>query len=218
MPPLKTNCARIERMRPYEELLISASQTGHVLKRENIYGSGPPVDQLCQEAQTMVTTHCTKSVVDFGAGCGALQQYLPSSVRYLGIESDPNAVEMAKQKGRNVVVGDVTKTDLPDNSFEVCAMLEVLEHIDAYEAVLQEVHRVTASKFIMTVPNIAVLPIMSESQVVPWHLLEATHVNFFTPGSLEKVLKSVFSRVKVWEINEWFKPGLHMNIAAVAWK
>jgi hypothetical protein len=53
---------------------------------------------------------------------------------------------------------------------------------------------------------------------VPWHLLEATHVNFFTPGSLEKVLKRVFSRVKIWEINEWFKPGLHMNIAAVAWK
>jgi ubiquinone/menaquinone biosynthesis C-methylase UbiE len=205
-------------MRPYEELLLSVSQTGRVLKRENIYGSGPPVDQLCQEAQTMVTTYCTKSVVDFGAGCGALQQYLPSTVRYLGIESDPNAVEMAKQKGRNVVVGDVTKTDLPDNSFDVCAMLEVLEHIDAYEAVLREVHRVTASKFIMTVPNIAVLPIMSESQVVPWHLLEATHVNFFTPGSLEKVLKHVFSRVKIWEINEWFKPGLHMNIAAVAWK
>jgi len=205
-------------MRPYEELLQSASQIGRVLKREHIYGSGPPVDALCQEAQTMVTAHCTKSVVDFGAGCGALQQYLPSGVRYLGIESNPSAVEMAKQKGRNVVQGDVTETGLANDSFEVCAMLEVLEHIDAYEQVLREVHRVTASKFIMTVPNIGVLPKMSESQVVPWHMLEATHVNFFTPGSLEKVLKRFFSRVKVWEINQWFQPGLHMNIAAVAWK
>ena len=198
--------------------MIQASQVGRVLKRENIYGSGPPVDHLCQEAQTMVKTHCTRSVVDFGAGCGALQQYLPATVRYLGIESDPNAVELAKRKGRNVVVGDVANTDLPKDSFDVCAMLEVLEHIDDYERVLTEVHRVTASKFIITVPNIAVLPVMSESQVVPWHLLEATHVNFFTPGSLEKTLKRVFTRVKVWEINEWFKPGLYMNIAAVAWK
>jgi 2-polyprenyl-3-methyl-5-hydroxy-6-metoxy-1,4-benzoquinol methylase len=207
-----------DRMRPYEELLVNASQTGRILKRENIYGSGPPVDHLCQEAQKLVATHCTKSVVDFGAGCGALQQYLPSTIRYLGIESDPNAVEMAKQKGRNVVIGDVTKTDLPNGSFDVCAMLEVLEHIDDYERVLAEVHRVTASKFIMTVPNIAVLPATSEYQMVPWHLLEATHVNFFTPGSLEKMLKRFFRRVQVWEINQWFRPGLFMNIAAVAVK
>jgi SAM-dependent methyltransferase len=205
-------------MRPYEETMVHASQTGLVLKRDHIYGSGPPVDQLCDAARDMARKHCTTSVVDFGAGCGALQQYLPANVRYLGIEADPHAVELAKQKGRNVVVGDVTKTDLADNSFDACAMFEVLEHIDAYERVLQEVHRVTASKFIMSVPNIAVLPIMSEFQVVPWHILEATHVNFFTAGSLEKVLKRLFSRVEVWEINEWFKPGLHMNIAAVAWK
>jgi ubiquinone/menaquinone biosynthesis C-methylase UbiE len=143
---------------------------------------------------------------------------LPSAVRYLGIESDPHAVELAKQKGRNVIVGDVTNTNLAADSFEVCAMLEVLEHIDDYERVLAEVRRVTASKFLITVPNIAVLPVMSESQVVPWHMLEGTHVNFFTPGSLEKVLKRFFARVKVWEINQWFKPGLYMNIAAVAWK
>ena len=128
------------------------------------------------------------------------------------------AVALAKTFNRNVQMGDVTASGLPDNSFEVCAMLEVLEHIDDYEKVLAEAHRVCASKCVMTVPNIAVLPQMSESQVVPWHMLEATHVNFFTPGSLEKVLKRYFSRVQVWEINQWFQPKLYMNIAAVAWK
>lgn len=205
-------------MRPYEELLIQASQTGRVLKRENIYGSGPPVNALSGDAQRLVREHCRKSVVDFGAGCGALQQYLPASVYYLGLEMNPQAVALAKTFNRNVQVGDVTASGLPNNSFEVCAMLEVLEHIDDYERVLAEAHRVCASKFIITVPNIAVLPQMSESQVVPWHMLEATHVNFFTPGSLEKVLKRYFPRVEVWEINQWFQPKLHMNIAAVASK
>jgi ubiquinone/menaquinone biosynthesis C-methylase UbiE len=125
---------------------------------------------------------------------------------------------MAKEKGRNVILGDALKTGLGDNSYEVCAMVEVLEHIDDFEAALSEARRVAASRLVMTVPNIGVIPAMSEFLFVPWHLLEATHVNFFTPGSLEHVLLRVFPRVTVWKINQWFQPNLHMNIAAVAWK
>jgi ubiquinone/menaquinone biosynthesis C-methylase UbiE len=205
-------------MRPYEEVLIEASRTGRVLKRQHIYGSGPPVDELSGDAQNLVKEYCSNSVVDFGAGCGALQQYLPASCRYLGIEKNPVGVQMAKEKGRNVILGDVLKTGLADNSYEVCTMVEVLEHINDYEAALSEVRRVAASRLVMTVPNIGVIPALSEFLVVPWHLLEATHVNFFTAGSLKQVLLRVFPRVKVWEINQWFQPDLHMNIAAVAWK
>lgn len=75
----------------------------------------------------------------------------------------------------------------------------------------------SASHVVVTVPNIAVLPAMSAHQVVPWHMMEATYVNFFTPNSLRSVLQRFFARVEVWEINQWFQ-GLHMNIAAVAWK
>jgi len=205
-------------MKPYEELMLEASRTGRILKRENIYGSGPPVDNLSGDAQGLVAKYCSKSVVDFGAGCGALQQYLPRSCRYHGIEMNPAAVEMAEGKQRNVVVGDILKSGLADGSFEVCTMLEVLEHIADYEAALAEAHRVAASHLVVTVPNIAVIPAMSDYQVVPWHLLEATHVNFFTPESLRKLLLRFFARVKVHEINPWFKEGLYMNIAAVAWK
>jgi 2-polyprenyl-3-methyl-5-hydroxy-6-metoxy-1,4-benzoquinol methylase len=208
----------MQAMRPYEERMLEASQTGRVLKRHDIYGSGPPVDELSRDAQNIVTEYCSESVVDFGAGCGALQKYLPLSCAYLGIEMNPVAVQMAKQKGRNVILGDVKQSGLKDGSFEVCVMIEVLEHIDDYEHVLKEAHRVCASRMVITVPNIGVLPAMSEFQVVPWHLLEATHVNFFTKGSLKNVLGRFFQRVETWEINPWFQPGLYMNIAAVAWK
>jgi ubiquinone/menaquinone biosynthesis C-methylase UbiE len=110
---------------------------------------------------------------------------------------------MAKEKGRNVILGDALKTGLADNSYEVCAMVEVLEHIDDYEAALSEARRVAASRMVMTVPNIEVIPALSEFLVVPWHLLEATHVNFFTPGSLEHVLLRVFPRVTVWSAHEY---------------
>jgi 2-polyprenyl-3-methyl-5-hydroxy-6-metoxy-1,4-benzoquinol methylase len=205
-------------MKPYEERMLEASRTGRILKRADIYGSGPPVDFLSDDAQRLVAKYCSRSIVDFGAGCGALQQYLSPSSKYLGIENNPAAVEMAKNKHRDVLLGDITKSGLADGSFEVCTMFEVLEHVDDYEAALAEAHRVIKSHLVLTVPNIAVLPSMSAYQVVPWHLLEATHVNFFTPESLRKLLLRFFARVKVFEINPWFKDGFHMNIAAIAWK
>jgi hypothetical protein len=205
-------------LRPYEEKLLEAGEQGIVLKRSDIYGSGPPVNVLSGGTQDLLRRHGGQSIVDLGAGCGALQQYLPKGTKYLGIESSVDAVAMAASLGRNVVVGDALATGLPDDSYEVSAMMEVLEHIDDYMGALTEARRVCSSRFIMTVPNIGVIPAMSEHQVVPWHLLEATHVNFFTPDSLRKVLERVFARVEVWEINQWFKPGLYMNIAAVAWK
>jgi len=205
-------------MRPYEALMIEAGRSGRVLKRDDIYGSGPPVDELSGDTQNLVKRYCTASVVDFGAGCGALQQYLLPSCSYLGIEANPVGVQMARQKERNVVLGDITRSGIEDDAFVACAMIEVLEHIDDYEHVLQEAHRVCSSHLVMTVPNIGVLPTMSEFQVVPWHLLESTHVNFFTEESLNHVLARFFRRVETRAINPWFRPGLFMNIAAVAWK
>jgi len=205
-------------MRPYEELLIEASRNGRVLKRCDIYGSGPPVDELSGDTETFVKRYCRESVVDFGAGCGALQKYVPLSCRYLGIEANPVAVQMARNNGRNVVLGDVIRSGIENDAFKTCAMIEVLEHIDDYETVLKEARRVCSSHVIMTVPNIGVLPAMSESQVVPWHILEATHVNFFTEESLHRVLARFFARVETYEINPWFQPDLFMNIAAIAWK
>jgi hypothetical protein len=113
------------------------------------------------------------------------------------------AAVSASLRGRNVVVGNIAESGLDDSSYEVCTMIEVLEHIEDYAQVLREAHRVCSSKLILTVPNIAVIPAMSDFQVVPWHLLEASHVNFFTPGSL-------------WEINPWFQPGLFDRVKTLA--
>jgi len=41
---------------------------------------------------------------------------------------------MAKEKGGNVILGDVLRSGLAGNSYEVWAALEVLEHIDDYGA------------------------------------------------------------------------------------
>jgi 2-polyprenyl-3-methyl-5-hydroxy-6-metoxy-1,4-benzoquinol methylase len=200
---------------PYEDVLTDASEHGLVLKRDQIYGSGPPVDDLSGDAQGLVRQYANGRVFDIGAGCGALQRFLPESCTYVGMELNPNAVKMARDLKRNVVEGDAVRSGFSDNSFDTCTMLEVLEHIDDYETALREAARL-APRLILTVPNIATIPALSAYQVVPWHLLEATHVNFFTPESLRKTLLRFYGNVRVWEINPWFEPGLFMNIAAVA--
>ena len=187
------------------------------------------MDHLNKDARKLVRKYCTGSVLDLGAGCGALAQYLPKEVTYLGVEVNLAAVELAREKGRNVILGDIRSTNIRDSSYETCTMLEVLEHVEDYELVLTEARRVCSSHLVVTVPNIGVLPALSEYQVVPWHLLEATHVNFFTAVTLQKLLLKFFRRADVREMNEWFRTPLlrklrrrasrfHMNISAVAWK
>ena len=83
---------------PYKQLMAEASQTGRVLKRTDIYGSGPRIDALSRDTQKLVKRYCSGSVIDFGAGCGALQRYLPEGCRYAGMEMNPIAVEMAKAR------------------------------------------------------------------------------------------------------------------------
>lgn len=204
--------------RPYEDALAAADAAGRVLKREHIYGTGPPVNELSGQVQQILAQQKFSSVVDFGAGCGALAQYLPPECTYLGIEANPSAVATAKQLDRNVILGNILHSEIADNSYDLCTMIEVLEHIDDYPTAIAEARRVCRSHLFLTVPNIGVLPDTSEFQMVPWHLLEATHVNFFTQITLRRTLLQSFSKVDVWPIHEWFRPGLFMNLAALAWK
>ena len=128
-------------MRPYEDILKHAGEHGIVLKRVNIYGSGPPVDDLSDGARDLVARYAVGRVFDIGAGCGALQRFLPKGCEYVGIELSPAAARMAVDLKRNVMEGDATHSGFSDDSFDTCVMLEVLEHIDDYETILREAAR-----------------------------------------------------------------------------
>ena len=54
---------------------------------------------------------------------------------------------------------------------------------------------------------------------VPWHLLEATHVNFFTPETLRKTLLRYASSCDATRLGDFFDVDgevLYMHAAAVA--
>jgi len=89
-----------------------------------------------------ITRHfATESkLLDIGCGTGWLAEKFPS---YTGIDGSPEAVEIARGLGRNVIEGDVDKP-LPfaDESFDGVVMKDLLEHVADPVGLVREARRV----------------------------------------------------------------------------
>lgn len=170
-----------------------------VLHRDQIYGYGPPSRSVSPEVFAL-TRLLKAPILDFGCGSGALVR----SMRSAGL--DAFGIELRRQDIINSLFDDtkpyITLYDgnipLPfeDCSFESGICTEVLEHIPDYEGVVSELARILRKRLIVTVPDISAIPICYPHNVVPWHLLESTHVNFFTQSSLFNILFRYFKKVE----------------------
>jgi 2-polyprenyl-3-methyl-5-hydroxy-6-metoxy-1,4-benzoquinol methylase len=177
---------------PYQQGLIDAGVSGRVLHRENIYGSGPPNTIANLEVLTHILHYGQAPMLDFGCGIGtyvaALQE---KGLLVAGIELQADYVATGQTMGRNISHYNGRRIPFADNEFETVYAIEVLEHIPEWENSLAEMLRVARSTVLLSVPNIGVIPSMSRHLVVPWHLLEATHVNFFTSSILSTFLSNI---------------------------
>lgn len=74
-----------------------------------------------------------ESILEIGAGEGAVGARLSRSYRYVGVEPDRTACEVARFRiepsGGQMVCGDVSALD-PGATFDLVCAFEVLEHID----------------------------------------------------------------------------------------
>jgi SAM-dependent methyltransferase len=172
-------------MFPYEKLLVDAAVMGHALKREQIYGSGPPNEEPNPEVIDLLMREAPQSLLDVGCGVGAnVAALIARGVRAQGLEVDPRWIDRARQLERPVEHFDGARLPFPDGAFDCVSAIEVLEHVPGWEALFREMTRAAARTVVMSVPNIGVLPRLAKHQVGPWHLLEGSHVNFFTADIL----------------------------------
>jgi SAM-dependent methyltransferase len=181
---------------PHYGILLNA---GEVFHREHLYSSGPP-NVVVSPQLIELSSFATGRVLDFGCGSGALVRHLRSnSVEAWGIEMDNGTI-------RNSIRPDVAPfitlydggfpTHFPDQSFDSIVCSEVLEHIPQFEQAVDEFARLATKKLLVTVPDMSAIPIGFRHRMIPWHLLEGTHVNFFTQTSLNRLLSKHFSRVE----------------------
>jgi 2-polyprenyl-3-methyl-5-hydroxy-6-metoxy-1,4-benzoquinol methylase len=179
--------------RPYESVLRHAADDGRVLHRPDIYGSGPPNQIANQAVLHILLNHAGASLLDVGCGIGTYTAAVAEQgIRTAGLEVNADYVARARALGRPVDCFDGLRIPYPDAAFECVAAIEVLEHVPDWDVLLREMVRVAARRVVISVPNIGVLPAMSRHLVGPWHLLEATHVNFFTSEILRRVLARDF--------------------------
>lgn len=214
------------RQRPYGDV-VHPTQT-RVLHREDIYGSGPPAETPGAEMLRLIQEYLTPgaSVLDVGCGAGA---YGPGLIarghQWLGLEVNPVCLAMLARHNlpHRAATRDSGAFPCSDAEFDEAICIEVLEHIADVRTFLKEMRRVCRRRALFSVPNMEVIPYLSAWQVVPWHLLEADHKNFFTRASLISLLSEHFRRVEVFSVAEHpirtpDDVPLHVHLFAVAEK
>jgi len=189
---------------PYTAVLEEAGKRGRVLGREDIYGSGPPIDAVHQELLEFITKVAGQRILDIGCGLGPYMAELNKrGFDCAGVDGNPGVARAAAARGRSVLVMDARALAFRDATFDTCLLIEVIEHIHDFELVLRDVARVARRNIVISVPNISAIPILSRYSVVPYHMLEATHVNFFTPEILLRALRKVFAGQGMARVEEY---------------
>ena len=210
--------------RPFGEVV--PPERSQVLHRENVYGSGPPIEQASPEVLELLRGYLDSpsSIVDVGCGAGAYASGLVSvGHSWLGLEVGERCLEILERRKlpyRKLIPGNAPWPCV-DREFDNAICIEVLEHIAEPAAFLNEIARITRKRVLFSVPNMEVLPYFYDWQAVPWHLLEATHLNFFTRTSLCALLEQHFRHVEVISYGEHplrtrDDVALHVHLFAIA--
>lgn len=190
--------------RPYGDVVAPARS--EVLHRENIYGFGPPLEEPGAEIARLILEFLPvkSSVLDFGCGAGAYgPPLIGAGHRWLGAELKSTCYGILERRGLPFSrLSGSNVLPFADAEFDATIAIEVLEHVVELDAVIAEIARIIRGRFLVSVPNMEVIPYYAPLGVVPWHLLESTHVNFFTRASLRAALAGHFRQVEVFTYAE----------------
>ena len=176
-----------------------------VLHRDDVYSVGPPsaVAHPGCLAHILAHTSPVDRIIDVGCGIGAYAEPLLEAGRtWHGCEVVPEYVDLIRARGLDVTQASGTTLPFDDGEFDIAIGIEVLEHIDDFETFVSEIARVARRGALFSVPNSGAIPRYAPLWVVPWHLLEGSHVNFFNVASFRRLLSGAFAHVEVTEYGE----------------
>ncbi len=175
----------------YRDLFTS----DHVFHRKEIYGSGPS-NPVANPEVLALAKMLPGPILDFGCGSGALIAELRDlGTEAHGLELDTEMIRLSikpQVKSAITLYDGRLPLDLPDRAFTSVFCSEVLEHIPDYQAAVGEIARLASREVIFTVPDASAIPLGFRHSLVPWHLLEGTHVNFFNQNSFTCLTQAIF--------------------------
>jgi SAM-dependent methyltransferase len=148
-----------------------------------------------------VRKHARGRILDLGCATGNYCLHLRSlGYEIAGADVQPEYVRIAKSRGVDAYLIE-NGVPLPDASFDTVLLFEVLEHLHDPVAVLKEARRLCRGRVLVTTPHSGDIDALREQGLLFEHFADMDHRNFFTQGSLDELLRSVFSDVKVWKGN-----------------
>lgn len=132
------------------------------------------------------------SLIDVGCGDGYLlfkvrQKYPRATLYGLDVSSGRLMTTKKKVPLSHLVRSNVFSLPFPNNSFDVVVCSELLEHMENYETVVDELVRISKRQIIITVPNELPLVKVMCPRCKTKHYLDG-HVNFFTEQRARAVL------------------------------
>lgn len=187
-----------------------------VMGRSAVYGSGPPTN-VSDEFKAF-TLRANGRVLDFGCGNGDVVLALHAQGRdATGIELDEPRIRDALKPGAAphvVLYGGGIPLPFEAGAFDWIVSTEVIEHVPDIARYIPEFRRLLrpGGRVLVTTPDITSIPSSFPANCVPWHLLESTHVNFFTPASVATLFAPHFDLDATYclgatRINGLFVPG-----------
>jgi SAM-dependent methyltransferase len=195
---------------------------GRVLTRDDIYSHGSPSTAPSAEVLSLASA-LPGPILDFGCGAGSLVRDL----RLNGL--DAHGIELRTGEIASALSQDVTPhvtlydgdlpLPFPDKLFASSTLIDVMEHLEDFDSVLQEIRRLTREQVLITVPDMSAVPLCAPHGVVPWHLLEGTHRQFFTQSSLSVTVRRHFSNFQIYRFHPLNVNGSrpYVSLAARCW-
>jgi SAM-dependent methyltransferase len=179
-------------------------QTGNPLVRRLI---GRFLDRIV----ALTAALAPRRIVDLGCGEGmvasALYERLPFAFEYRGVEINPDAIELARQRlpGIDLELGDLLALEPQPGWADLAVCIEVLEHLVDPRAAVERIRLWTARDALVSVPW---EPYFRLGSLLRGKYLRTLgdhpeHVQHFDPGSLHALLAAQFDRVHVERCFPW---------------
>lgn len=162
-----------------------------------------------------------KTVLEVGCNTGYLSRVMQQrGCQVTGVEVDEAAARLARPFCRRVIVGDVERLDwkmlLGGELFDVITFGDVLEHLRAPEAVLNQLrdYLAPAGYIVVSLPNIAhgsvrLSLLLGRFDYASLGVLDETHLRFYTRETAQQLLASGgFEISDVWSVAEPISPTL----------
>ncbi len=143
-----------------------------------------------------------RTVLEIGCGTGVMARdyrRINPSVRYLGVEMNPEAAAMAEEHINHVVVGDIAAVDpselgLGEGSVDCLVFGDVLEHmVDPWAAIRKLAPLLRdGGQAVASIPNVQHWTMILNLFMSRWEyadegLMDRTHLRFFTVEGMRKL-------------------------------